>query len=92
MERTSARIARKTRLATLFLKFAVGQSVETPPLPGTFVEVSIEGPVHDNVFVLPDSALQDRDSVLVVDGIIVGTLAGAREGLAVEVSDAQASE
>ena len=120
VERTSAGIGPKTRLATLFLKFAEGQPADTLPLPGTFVEVSIAGPVHDNVYLLPESAMQERGSVWVVDGgalkavapqmlghadggmvveafdvgdgIVVGSLPGAREGLAVEVSDAPASE
>ena len=120
VERTSAIIAPKTRLATLFLKFSEGHPADTLPLPGTFAEISIAGPVHDNVFVLPEAALQDRASVWVVDGgalkavsphvlghadgglvveafeagegVVVGTLPGAREGLAVEVSDAQAAE
>ena len=118
--RTSAIIAPKTRMATLFLDFANGEARDSLPLPGTFVEVSIAGPMHDNVFVLPESAVRDRDSVWIVDGgalkaaqpralgyadgglvveafdaadgVVVGTLPGAREGLAVEVSDAQASE
>ena len=68
VERTSAIIAPKTRLATLFLRFSETQPADTLPLPGTFVEVSIAGPVHDNVFVLPESALQDRNSVWVVEG------------------------
>ena len=120
VERTSAIIGPKSRLATLFLKFAGDHPVETLPLPGTFVEVSIGGPVHDNVYLLPESAMQERGSVWVVDGgalkavapqmlghadggvvveafdvgdgIVVGSLPGAREGLAVEVSDAPASE
>jgi len=120
VERTSAGIGPKTRLATLFLKFAEGQPADTLPLPGTFAEVSVAGPVHDNVFVLPESALQDQNGVWVVeggalkavmpralghadggvmveafdvgDGVVVGSLPGAREGLAVEVSAAQASE
>ena len=118
VERTSAIIAPKTRLATLFLDFADGEA--SLPLPGTFAEISIAGPVHDDVFVLPESALQDGGSVWIVDGgalkavqpqtlgyadggvvveafdagdgVVVGTLPGAREGLAVEASDAQASE
>lgn len=118
VERTSAIIAPKTRLATLFLDFADGEA--SLPLPGTFAEISIAGPVHDDVFVLPESALQDGGSVWVVDGgalkavqprmlgyadggvvveafdagdgVVVGTLPGAREGLAIEASDAQASE
>ena len=120
VERTSAIIGPKSRLAGVFLKFAEGHPAETLPLPGTFVEVSIAGPVQDNVFVLPESAMQERGSVWVVhggalkavmprtlghadggvvveafdagDGIVVGAFPGAREGLAVEVSDAQASE
>lgn len=121
VERTSAIIGPKSRLAALFLKFAESHPVETLPRPGSFVEVSIAGPVHDNVLVLPESAMQDRGSVWVVDdggtlqavapqvlghvdggvlveafdvgaGIVVGSFRGAREGLAVEVSDAPASE
>lgn len=121
VERTSAIIGPKSRLAALFLKFAEGHPVETLPLPGSFVEVSIAGTVHDNVLVLPESAMQDSGSVWVVDdggtlkavvpqvlghvdggvlveafdvgaGIVVGFFRGAREGLAVEVSDASVSE
>ena len=120
VERTSAIIGPKSRLARVFLKFAEAHPAETLPLPGSFVEVSIAGPVHDNVLVLPESAMQDRGSVWIVeggalkavmprtlghadggvvveafdvgDGIVVGSLPGAREGLAVEVSAAQASE
>ncbi len=120
VERTSAIIGPKSRLARVFLKFAAAHPAETLPLPGSFVEVSIAGPVHDNVLVLPESAIQDRGSVWIVEGgalkavaprtlghadvgvvveafdagegVVVGTLTGAREGLAVEVSAAQASE
>ena len=66
--RTSWIIAPKTRLATLFLDFADDEAPEALPLPGTFVEVAIEGPTHANVFVLPESALRDGDSVWIVDG------------------------
>ena len=118
--RTSAIIAPKTRLATLFLDFAEGEARDSLPLPGTFVEISIAGPVQDNVFVLPEAAVRDEGSVWIVDGgalkaeqpnalgyadgglvveafdvgdgVVVGTLPGAREGLAVETGDAQASE
>ena len=120
VERTSAIIGPKSRLAALFLKFSEDHPVETLPLPGSFVEISITGPVHDNVLVLPESAMQERGSVwVVVDGaleavtprvlghadggvvveafdvgagIVVGSLRGAREGLAVDVSDAPTSE
>ena len=120
VERTSAVIGPKSRLARLFLKFSESHPAETLPLPGSFVEISIAGPKHDNVFVLPESAIQDRGRVWIVDGgalkavaprvlghadggvvteafdvgdgIVVGSLPGAREGLAVEVGDAQASD
>ena len=120
VERTSAIIGPKSRLAALFLKFAEDHPAETLPLPGSFVEVSITGPVLDNVLVLPESAMQERGSVWVVvdgalkavtprvlghadgrvvveafdvgTGIVVGSLRGAREGLAVDVSDAPTSE
>ena len=89
VERTSAVIAPKTRLATLFLKFAAGQPAETLPLPGTFAEISIAGPVHDNVFVLPEAALQDRDRVWIVEGgalkaVMPRTLGYADGGVVVE--------
>ena len=118
--RTSWIIAPKTRLATLFLSFSEDEAEDSLPLPGTFAEVSIAGPVHEGVFVLPEAAVRDQGSVWIVDGgalkavqprtlgyadgglvveafdagegVVVGTVAGAREGLAVEVSDAQASE
>ena len=120
LERTSAIVGPESRLASIFLKFAESHPAETLPLPGSFVEVSIAGPMHDNVLVLPESAMQDRGSVWIVaggalkavmprtlgyadggvvveafdagDGIVVGSLPGAREGLAVEVNAAQASE
>ena len=120
VERTSAIIGPKSRLAALFLKFAEDHPVETLPLPGSFVEISITGPVHDNVLVLPESVMQEQGSVwVVVDGalksvaprvlghadgnvvveafdlgagIVVGSLRRAREGLAVDVSDAPTSE
>ena len=93
VERRSAIIAPKTRLATLFLKFAEGQPGDTLPLPGTFVEVSIAGPVHGNAFVLPESALQDRDSVWVVAGgalqaVAPRVLGYAEGGVVVEAFDA----
>ena len=93
VERTSAAIAPKTRLATLFLRFAEDQPADTLPLPGSFAEVSVAGPVHDNVFVLPEAALQDHDSVWVVDGgalkaVAPRLLGHADGGVVVEAFDA----
>ena len=67
VERTSAVIGPKSRLAALFLKFADHHPAETLPVPGSFVEVSIAGPAYDDVLVLPESAMQDRGSVWVVN-------------------------
>lgn len=116
----SSVVAPRTRLASLFLKFPEGQPADSLPLPGTFVEVVIAGPSYDNVYVLPDSVLQEEDSVWVVEngaltsfeprtlgrtdagwvveefdageGVVVGTLPGAREGLEVAVVDAASLE
>ena len=113
--RVSSVLAPQSRLASVFLRFADGHPADTLPLPNTFVEVEIAGPAFENVFVLPDSVLQDRDTVWVVsggalrlvspravgrtsaglvaeafdsgEGIVVGTLPGAREGLEVETMD-----
>ena len=77
------------------------------------------GPSYDDVYVLPESVLQEQDSVWVVqdgtlrtfvpqtlgrtdegwvvevfdagEGVVVGTLPGAREGLAVTVAEATPS-
>ena len=109
--RASSIVAPQTRLRTLFLKFADGISPESLPLPGTFVEVSIAGAPYENVYVLPESVVQEGDSVWIVqgglltsfapsalgrtdagwvveafdagEGVVIGTVPGAREGLAV---------
>ena len=114
--RVSSIIAPKTRLASLFLKFAEHHVSESLPRPGTFAEIEIVGPSYSDVYVLPESVLQERYSVWVVedgvlksfvprtlghtgdgwvvevfdaaDGLVVGTLPGAREGLAVDAKAA----
>lgn len=114
--RVSSVIAPKTRLASVFLKFADDEPMDSLPAPGTFVEIDLEGPAYDDVYVLPESVLQERDSVWVVrngqlsaftpatlgrtaagwivqafdagEGVVVGVLPAAREGLEVEVRDA----
>ena len=117
--RVSSVVAPRTRLASVFLKFAADAHPDSLPAPGTFAEVAIEGPVYEDVYVLPESVLQERDSVWVVrdgllsafapktlgrtdagwvvqafdagEGVVVGTLPGAREALAVEATDATPS-
>ncbi|MYH28325.1 MAG: efflux RND transporter periplasmic adaptor subunit [Acidobacteria bacterium] len=117
--RVSSVVAPRTRLASVFLKFAEDAHPDSLPAPGTFVEVAIAGPVYEDVYVLPESVVQERDSVWVVrdgllsafapetvgrtaagwvvqafdagEGLVVGVLPGAREGLAVEVTAAPSS-
>jgi len=114
--RVSSVIAPRTRLASVFLKFAEDEPRDSLPAPGTFVEIDLEGPAYDGAYVLPESVLQERDSVWVVrngrlsaftpttlgrtaagwvvqafdagQGVVVGALPAAREGLDVEVRDA----
>lgn len=66
VERVSSVVAPRTRLARLFLKFSDDVPKEALPLPGMFVNVWIEGPSYENVFVLPESALQEGGSIWVI--------------------------
>ena len=91
--RVSSVVAPKTRLASLFLRFREGSPSDSLPLPGTFVEVAITGPSHENVYVLPESAAQERGSVWVVDGgllraFVPRTLGRTGDGWVVEAFDA----
>ena len=64
VEKVSAELDSRTRFATLYLKVS-GE----PPVPGTFVDVEIEGPVFADTFLLPDAAEQANDRVwIVADG------------------------
>ena len=119
VDRVSSAVAPRSRLATVFLEFTDGLPADTLPLPGTFAEIAIEGPVIQGVYVLPESVEQGRGSVWVIDngklksvvlrtvlrsdadwvvetfdagdGVVVGVVPGAREGLAVTVTDARAN-
>ena len=91
--RVSSVVAPKTRLASLFLRFREGSPSDSLPLPGTFVEVAITGPSHENVYVLPESVAQERGSVWVVDGgalraFVPRTLGRTGDGWVVEAFDA----
>ena len=113
--RVSSVLAPQTRLASVFFRFSGDQPTDSLPLPNTFVEVEIDGPAFENVYVLPEAVLQESDSVWIVsdgalsfvvpraigrtgaglvveafdsgEGVVVGTLPGAREGLQVEAMD-----
>ena len=119
VERVSSVVAPQSRLATVFLRFSQDHAPEVLPLPGTFARIAIAGPTYEDVYVLPESTLQEQRSVWVVqegtlrgfepetlgrtdegwvvevfdtgDGVVVGTLPGAREGLAVTVAQAASS-
>ena len=91
--RVSSVVAPKTRLASLFLRFEEGSPPDPLPLPGTFVEVAITGPSHENVYVLPESVVQERGSVWVVDGgmlrsFVPRALGRTGDGWVVEAFDA----
>ena len=61
VEKVSAELDSRTRFATLYLK-VIGET----PVPGTFVDVEIEGPVFTDTILLPDAAEQGNDRVWVV--------------------------
>ena len=93
VERVSAAVAPSTRLAGLFLKFADDVTKRTLPLPGMFAEVRIEGPSYENVYVLPESVLQEGSRVWVVDkgvlkSVMPNILGRADAGWIVEAFDA----
>ena len=93
VERVSAAVAPSTRLAGLFLKFSDDAPRQTLPLPGMFAEVRIEGPSYENVYVLPESVLQEGGSVWVVDkgalkSIVPKTLGRTGAGWVAEAFDA----
>ena len=69
--RNSSVVALESRLANVFLKFPYDIPQAELPIPGTFAEVTIFGPLHDSVFVLPEAAARDQDSVWIVqDGTL----------------------
>jgi multidrug efflux pump subunit AcrA (membrane-fusion protein) len=91
--RVSSVVSPKTRLASIFLRFGEGSPPESLPRPGTFVEVAITGPTHDNVYVLPEAAVQERGRVWVVDGgelrsFVPQQIGRTAEGWVVEAFDA----
>ena len=111
VERVSSVVDLETRLASLYLRLLDQETLELLPPPGTFVDVSVAGPMRDGVFVLPEAAMQINASVWLVDerklvsftpeslgysddawivsafdvrdGIVIGSVSGARAGLAV---------
>ncbi len=69
--RVSSVVAVESRLAHVFLKFSDDIPQSELPVPGTFAEVTIHGPLHDGVFVLPEAAAREHDSIWIVqDGAL----------------------
>ena len=93
--RVSSVVAPHTRLATIFLKFSANARASSLPVPGAFVEVAIEGPSYRDVYVLPESVLQERGRVWVLRGGALRsfepeTLGRTAEGWVVRAFDAGA--
>ena len=118
--RVASVVAPSSRLATVFFRFSPNQTVASLPLPGSFGEGEIKGPSFENVYVLPEAAIQEGNRVWVVrdgaltswtptalghvedglvveafdagEGVVLGLVPEAREGLTVTVTDATPSE
>lgn len=91
--RVSSVVSPRSRLASVFLDFSGAHPADSLPLPGTFVEVAIEGPLHENVYLLPESVVQEGGRVWVVDGGALRSheprvLGHSGEGWMVEAFDA----
>ena len=119
VDRVSSAVAARSRLATVFLKFADSVPADSLPLPGSFARLAIQGPVAEGVYLLPESTEHARGRIWLVengslksfaprtvertrtgwvveafdagDGIVVGDILGARDGLAVELADARSA-
>lgn len=110
-----ARVAAERDPRTRFSQVFLTTNNSQPLTPGTFVSVKLSGPVMDNSFMLPESALQVGQSFWIVkngtiagvsanilgrsnghylvevfeygDGIVTGTVPGARDGLPVRLAE-----
>ncbi|MYK30167.1 MAG: hypothetical protein F4051_00130 [Boseongicola sp. SB0670_bin_30] len=69
--RISSVVAVESRLAHVFLKFSDDIPQSELPVPGTFAEITVRGPSRDGVFVLPEAAAREQDSIWIVqDGAL----------------------
>ena len=59
-------VAPKSKLATIFMKFDSELDPSEYPLPNTFVEVEIDGPVVSNVYLLPESSERKLGQIWIV--------------------------
>lgn len=85
VERVSATLDTRSRVATLYVAFE-----DTSPFePGAFLEATIEGPTVDNVYVLPDNTIQGENTVWIVQDdrlkmVMIEILAMRDSGFVVE--------
>lgn len=71
VDRVAPIVNRRSRLVRLYVKFADSVPLATIPAPGTFVNLSIEGPAFENSLLLPKAAEQANGTVWVVrDGVL----------------------
>ena len=71
VDRVAPIVNRRSRLVRLYLKFADSVPLESVPAPGTFVNLTIEGPAFENSLSLPKAAEQANGSVWVVrEGVL----------------------
>ena len=71
LARISSVVALESRLAYVFLKFPDVIPQTELPVPGSFAEITIFGPSRDNVFVLPETAAREHESIWIVqDGAL----------------------
>ena len=89
VERVSAELDERTRFAELYLRF--GPEISPPP-PGTFVDVVVNGPAVERTFVLPPAAEQINRSVWVVaqgvlEPVVPRTLGNTAQGWVVGAFD-----
>lgn len=68
VDRVAPAVNRRSRLTKLYVKFADSVSLEAVPAPGTFVNLSIEGPPLENSLLLPKAVEQPNGTVWVVRG------------------------
>ena len=66
LTRVSSVVALESRLAGAFLKFSDDVPRGELPVPGTFAEVTVLGPERDDVFMLPEAAARENDSIWTV--------------------------
>ena len=94
VERVSRVVDVDTRLANLYLAITDQEQRSVLPRPGTFANVSLEGPTYSNVYVLPEAATQVNGRVWLVDGGAIASftpdsLGHADDGWLVRAFDAR---